>query len=155
MSRRLTIGQLAELTGVPPKTIRYYEEVRILPPPERNESRYRLYSETDVRRLQLVRRARVLDMGLPEVRELVTWASSGTCNDFQDHFSEVVHRKLEEVDRRIADLQGLKDDLAHLEAHLAVNPQPDTHAEHTMLACSPETCTCLGGVERRDPEERR
>ena len=35
MNERLTIGQLAKLTGVPPKTIRYYEEVGILPPPER------------------------------------------------------------------------------------------------------------------------
>ncbi len=43
MNGRLTIGQLAKLTGVPPKTIRYYEEVGILPPPERSESRYRLY----------------------------------------------------------------------------------------------------------------
>ena len=67
MNGRLTIGQLAKLTGVPPKTIRYYEEAGILPPPERSESRYRLYSETDVRRLQLVRRARALDISLPDV----------------------------------------------------------------------------------------
>ena len=38
MERILTIGQLAKLTSVPPKTIRYYEEVGILPPPERSES---------------------------------------------------------------------------------------------------------------------
>ena len=71
MNRRLSIGQLARLTEVTPKTIRYYEEAGILPPPERSESRYRVYSETDVRRLELVRRARALDMTLPEIWELV------------------------------------------------------------------------------------
>ncbi len=143
MNGRLTIGQLAKLTDVPPKTIRYYEEVGILPPPERSESRYRLYSETDVRRLELIRRARALDMTLPEVGELLEWASSGTCNDFQGRFLEVVRRKLEEVAQRIADLEHLKQDLQRLEAHF-LESEKEVKADHTVLECSPETCTCLG-----------
>ena len=71
MTGQFTIGQLAELAGVPRKTIRYYEEVGVLPPPGRSGARYRLYSDIDVRRVELVRRARALDMGLAEVRELV------------------------------------------------------------------------------------
>ncbi len=58
MERRLTIGQLSELAGVPRKTIRYYEEVGVLPPPGRSDARYRLYTNIDVRRVELVRRAR-------------------------------------------------------------------------------------------------
>ena len=65
MTTQLTIGQLAELTRVPTKTIRYYEQSGILPTPRRSDSNYRLYSETDVRRLELIRRARLLDMTLP------------------------------------------------------------------------------------------
>ena len=147
MDKRLTIGRLAELTGVPPKTIRYYEEVDILPPPQRSESSYRLYSETDVRRLELIRRARVLDMSLPEVRELVEWASSETCNDFQGRFLEIVQQKLEEVDKRLADLQHLKQDLQRLQAHFR-GAEKEVKPNHTMLECSPETCTCLGGTDR-------
>ena len=108
MNTRLTSGQLGKLTGVPPKTIRYYEEAGILPLPERSESRYRSYCETDVRRLELIRRARALDMTLPEARELVEWASSNKCDDFQGRFQAMVRRKLEEVDKRIADLESLK-----------------------------------------------
>ncbi len=145
MNGRLTIGQLAKLADVPPKTIRYYEEIGILPPPERSDSRYRLYSETDVRRLELIRRARALDITLPEVGELVEWASSGTCNDFQGHFLEVVRRKLEEVDQRMADLEHLKQDLNRLEAHF-VAAEKEVQVDHTVLECSPETCTCLGGA---------
>lgn len=145
MNTRLTIGQLAKLTAVPPKTIRYYEEVGILPPAERNESRYRLYSGVDVRRLELIRRTRALDMTLPEVGKLVEWAGSGTCNDFQGRFLEMVRRKLEEVDQRIADLEHLKQDLRRLEAHF-IESEKEVQADHTVLECSPETCTCLGGV---------
>ncbi len=150
MERKFTIGQLSELAGVPRKTIRYYEEVGVLPPPGRNDARYRLYSDLDVRRVELVRRARALDMGLAEVRELVEWAGTGSCNDFQDRFQEVLHRKLEEVDQRIADLEHLKQDLQRLDAHFAAS-QKEADAGHTVLECSPETCTCLG-ARNGDPK---
>ena len=132
MSKRFTIGRLAEVTRVPAKTIRYYEEVGILPPPQRSESRYRLYSQTDVRRLELVRRARLLDMTLPEVRELVQQASSVTCDDFQNRFLEVVRIKLKDVDRRVADLKQLKNDLHRLEAHF-MEAEKEAVADHTLL----------------------
>jgi MerR family Zn(II)-responsive transcriptional regulator of zntA len=144
MSKPFTIRRLAELTQVPPKTIRYYEQVGILPLPRRSESRYRLYSETDVRRLEFIRRARLLDMNLPEVRVLVERAGSATCDDFKGRFLELARQKLEEVDKRIVDLQHLKGDLQRLEAHL-VDAAKEEVADHTMLECSPETCTCLGG----------
>ena len=146
MERKLTIGQLAEVVGVPRKTIRYYEEVGVLPPPARSDARYRLYSDIDVRRVELVRRARALDMGLTEVRDLVEWASTGSCNDFQERFQEVLHRKLEEVDQRITDLEHLKQDLHRLDAHFTVS-QKEANDDHTMLECSPETCTCLGNTK--------
>lgn len=148
MSDKLSIGQLAAATGVPPKTIRFYEQAGLLPPPERRENGYRLYSEIDVRRLELIRRARLLDMALPQVRELVERASTGACNDFQDRFLEVVRLKLKEVDRRIADLQHLKADLQRLKAHLT-EAGKEVAADHTMLECSPETCTCLGAKNQR------
>ena len=143
MEQKLTIGQLAELAGVPRKTIRYYEDVGVLPPPGRSDARYRLYSDIDVRRVELVRRARALDMGLDEVRQLVEWASTGSCNDFQERFGVMLHRKLEEVDKRIADLEHLRQDLQRLGAHFAVS-EKEINADHTVLVCSPETCTCLG-----------
>lgn len=139
----LTIGRLAKLTGVPAKTIRYYEDVGVLPPPARTDTRYRCYSEVDVRRLQLVRRAKLLDIPLSEIRELVEWADTRSCDDFQQRFHEAVQRKMEHVDETIAELHKLQDDLVHIEAHLTVPPMQGEH-DHPMVACSPETCTCLG-----------
>ena len=146
MELRLTIGRLAERAGVPRKTIRYYEEVGVLPAPNRSDSGYRLYSGIDVRRVELVRRARALDMGLAEVRQLVEWATTGSCNDFQDRFREVLDQKLADVDQRIADLEHLKGDLQRMGAHFAASQQ-EADAGHTVFECSPETCTCLGAKE--------
>ncbi len=145
MDDRMTIGQLAELAGVHSKTIRYWEQVGVLPPADRNSARYRVYSAIDVRRLELVRRARELDMALPEVKELVHWASTGACDDLR--LQELLHRKLQQVDHRIATLELLKQDLQRLEAHLTVS-QKEAVSDTTVLECSPETCTCLGDTHR-------
>lgn len=154
MERKLTIGQLSEPSGIPRKTIRYYEAVGVLPQPRRNDARYRLYSDIDIRRVELVRRARALDMGLTEVLELVESASTGSCNDFRERFQEVIHQKLEEMDQRIADLDHLKQDLQRLGAHFEVS-QKEADADHTVLECSPETCTCLGPRKRTRINNRR
>ena len=79
------------------------------------------------------------------------WAGTGSCNDFQEHFQEVLLRKLEEVDERIADLEHLKQDLQRLGAHFAVS-QKEANADHTVLECSPETCTCLGDT-KENPQQ--
>ena len=55
----------------------------------------------------------------------------------------MVRQKLEEVDERIADMQKLKQDLRHLEAHFQ-GVAKEVEADHNMWKCSPETCTCLG-----------
>jgi DNA-binding transcriptional MerR regulator len=59
MERPLTVGQLAHATGVPAKTIRYYEQVGVLPVPKRSGAGYRQYSRHDVHRLLFIRRARL------------------------------------------------------------------------------------------------
>ena len=71
-------------------------------------------------------------------------AGTGTCDEFQDSFLQMVQGKREEVDRKIADLRHLKRDLKSLEAHLLA-AEEEVGACRTMLECSPETCTCLGG----------
>jgi DNA-binding transcriptional MerR regulator len=66
------IGEVAERTGLSLRTIRYYEEIGIVTPSTRSVGGFRLYSETDIARLQLVRRMKPLDLSLDEMRELLT-----------------------------------------------------------------------------------
>ena len=70
MERPLTIGQLAHATGVPAKTIRYYEQVGVLPAPRRSTAGYRQYSRHAVHRLLFMRRARALGLSLATLKTL-------------------------------------------------------------------------------------
>jgi len=60
MARSLTIGQVAKTSGVAAKTIRYYEQIGVLPSPSRAASGYRFYDQPGVERLRFIRRARFL-----------------------------------------------------------------------------------------------
>jgi len=64
MKAVLTIGEMSAELNLNPKTIRYYEEVGLLPEPRRSESGYRLYSRKEVERLRLVKRAKLLGLSL-------------------------------------------------------------------------------------------
>jgi DNA-binding transcriptional MerR regulator len=70
--RYMQIGQVAERTGLTQRTVRYYEERGLLPPPARMEGGFRLYTEADVRRLHsIVEMKRLLGMSLAEIKDIV------------------------------------------------------------------------------------
>ena len=112
MSAGLRIGQLAEITGVNPKTIRYYEHVGVLPNPRRSEVGYREYGQADVDRLRFVRGARLLGMSLRDVQGVLAARDRGQppCR----HVLELVDAKVVEVDEQIAALTALRAELAKL-----------------------------------------
>ena len=70
MSTELKIGQLARVANTSPPTIRYYEEIGLLPAPSRQQGSQRVYSESDIRRLTFVRRCRDLGFPIEQVRSL-------------------------------------------------------------------------------------
>lgn len=78
---RLTRGTLSKRTGCNIETIRYYEQIGLIPPPPRSEGGHRLYGEEDFRRLTFIRRARELGFSLKEVRGLLDLVDGGdyTC----------------------------------------------------------------------------
>src|SRR6185312_5870794 len=63
----MTIGQASASSGVPPKTIRFYEELGLVKPAERLANRYRAYDESNVQTLRFIRRARELGFSLQEI----------------------------------------------------------------------------------------
>ncbi len=67
----MQIGEVAERTCLSLRTIRYYEEVGLVVPSERSQGRFRLYTETDVRRLWLIRRLKPLELSLDQIRDLL------------------------------------------------------------------------------------
>src|SRR5688572_18500533 len=71
MQETISIGRLAELSGLPVKTIRFYSDERLLDTPERTEAGHRRFDESDLARLQLIRSLRDLGLDLPTIRSVL------------------------------------------------------------------------------------
>src|SRR5690606_16567547 len=74
---RMRIGELAERLGVNPKTIRYYESIGLLSPPERTPAGYRIYGEDALERLTFIKTAQRLGITLDETREILALRDRG------------------------------------------------------------------------------
>ena len=110
----MQIGELARRAGVPIDTVRYYERQGILPVPMRQASGYRRYGDGDLARLQFVRRAKGLGFSLVEVRELL--ALSGRPAGDMAGLKAAASAKLADVERRIAELERIREGLQALTA---------------------------------------
>ncbi|UJW30396.1 MerR family transcriptional regulator [Saccharothrix sp. AJ9571] len=71
MGEQMQIGEVAERTGLSLRTIRYYEEVGLVVPSARSQGGFRLYTEPDIDRLQLIKRMKPLGFQLEEMRDLL------------------------------------------------------------------------------------
>ena len=108
----MLIGEVARRSDLSVKTLRYYEEIGVLSPPERSSSGYRRYGPEVIDRLHFVRQSQALGFTLGEIREVLAYRDQGTtpCS----HVMEMLQSHKRQVAQRIADLQALEDDLASL-----------------------------------------
>jgi DNA-binding transcriptional MerR regulator len=111
--RRLKIGELARLTNLSIKIIRYYERRGLLEQPPRTEGGYRLYGPEELARLRFVQRAKLLGLTLEEIRDLVELAAR--CNDGEiiPRLEEVLEAKLGETERKMAELSAFRQNLLY------------------------------------------
>ncbi|WP_292464580.1 helix-turn-helix domain-containing protein [Mesorhizobium sp.] len=112
MARTVSIGEAAERSNVKVPTIRYYEQIGLLPQPPRTEGNRRLYGEEDLRRLAFIRHARELGFEIDAIRTLLT---------LQDDPRQpcatadaIAQARLAEVVQRIRSLTALKTELEHM-----------------------------------------
>lgn len=105
------IHELAQITGVSAKTIRYYESIGLMPDPERTENNYRQYAPAAIERLRYIVSARSLGFSLADVGEFLSRRDEGTlpCRHVLDSMDE----RIADIDRRIADLLALREALSH------------------------------------------
>ena len=115
MDQKLTIGKVAQQSGMSVPTIRFYEAEGIIPAPGRTDAGYRVYAPNDVRRLHLARRARLLGLSLPEVKDLVDRAFSSECGVYAQEILQLVATQRARIDQPIAELQALRGELDTLE----------------------------------------
>jgi MerR family mercuric resistance operon transcriptional regulator len=121
--RDLPIGQLSRLSGVNIETIRYYERIRMLPPPPRSQSGRRVYASTHLRTLVFVRRSRELGFSLDEIRALIRLGgpAKATCREVR----EIAAHHLEDIRAKLSDLKKLERLLATTVAKCSGRTAPD------------------------------
>ena len=108
----MNIGQLARQAGVPIDTVRYYERQRLLPTAQRSAGGYRVFSDSDLARLQFIRRAKALGFTLEEIGELL--ALSDQRNEDVAKVRETAVHRLDDIEQRIAELQRMHGALKQL-----------------------------------------
>ncbi|MCC6613149.1 MAG: heavy metal-responsive transcriptional regulator [Anaerolineae bacterium] len=108
----VSIGELSQQTGVSTQAIRYYEQIKLLPAPKRADNSYREYDDSDVERLQFVKRARQLDFALGDIAEILAFRDQNEppCQ----YVMNVMAQQISAIEERVADLQRLRDELATL-----------------------------------------
>lgn len=124
---QLRIGDLAAELGLNPKTIRYYEEIGLLPPARRTENGYRLYDAADRERLQFIGKAKAVGLSLEEIGEILTVRGSGVqpC----EHVLGLLDHKLVAVEEQLRTLSDFRQELLSLRVE----------ARQTMRS---EACVC-------------
>jgi len=108
----IPIGELSRLSGVKVPTIRYYEQVGLMPEPPRTEGRQRRYGASELSRLNFIRHARELGFEVEAIRELL--AMSQNPEQSCEEADRIARRQMAEVDRRIEQLVALRTELQRM-----------------------------------------
>lgn len=108
----MLIGEVARRSGVPTKTLRYYEDIELLDPPDRLASGYRDYDDGVLDRLAFIRSAQALGLSLGEIRSVVALRDTGEtpCG----HVLELLRARTTEIDRTVRQLRALQSELKRL-----------------------------------------
>jgi MerR family copper efflux transcriptional regulator len=107
------IGEVAAISGISVKTIRYYEEIGLLAPTvERSESRYRLFGEGVLNRLTFIKRSQSLGLSLSEIKDILDIRDRGQlpCGEVKRHLEtkvEAIAQQIEALEALKAELQGI------------------------------------------------
>jgi DNA-binding transcriptional MerR regulator len=155
----LLIGEVAQRAGVSAPTVRYYEEIGLLPPARRSTSGYRRYSEDTVEELRFIRKAQALGFSLDEIAEILRLSRSGKtpCS----HVLSLAHQHLAAVEERIRQLQQFKDHLSGELAKWNGKTTPTCHglceiitAADTVVSADLNLHPNASGTKRRSPTVR-
>jgi MerR family copper efflux transcriptional regulator len=131
----LTVVEVSRRTGLSRKALRVYEESGIVVPAGRTQAGYRLYDIQALRRLELLRRAKVLGLHLREMTEFLEVAE-GCCDKSHPELVTLVQEKLAETEQRLADLRRLHATLSDTLSRLH---QKEHRGQHD---CDELLCTC-------------
>ena len=118
----MNIGQASDATGLPAKTIRYYEDICLIKP-ARATNGYRDYDGKDVHRLALIQRSRSLGFTIEECRSLLSLYENK--DRASSDVKELALERISEIDRKLKELKSLRNTLKILADHCHGDDRPD------------------------------
>lgn len=142
----MTVGTAAKAAGVSAKAVRLWEAKGLLPPAERTQAGYRLFSNNDVAVLQFIRQAKTLGLTLPEIKNIINLQRDGAtpCG----HVTELLDTHIADIDRTLAELRQLRRSLAS--ARQAARDS-QRRGENAVVCRIIENHTHPDNSQRRDP----
>ncbi|MDU9006759.1 Cu(I)-responsive transcriptional regulator [Litoreibacter meonggei] len=118
----MNIGEVSERAGLPPKTIRYYEDIGLVRP-LRSDNGYRAFRESDIHKLAFLGRARTLGFSIEDCRTLLGLYEDETRESAQ--VKSVAKEHLTAIDSKIAQLKSMRKTLSHLVEACQGDHRPD------------------------------
>jgi Cu(I)-responsive transcriptional regulator len=119
----MNIGQAAAASGVTAKMIRHYEESGLIRAPRRTAANYRSYSDNDVHVLRFVKRARALGFSMADIKTLLSlWHDKSRSSAA---VKRIARAHIDELERKIAELQSMVRTLEHLAHHCHGDQRPE------------------------------
>lgn len=116
----LSVSEVCARLALSPRTLRYYEELGLLPGVRRKAGARRVYGEDELQRLRFITRLKALGLSLEEVRELnAVHAIEGSTRAMLARLDALLGQRLADLDRRIAELGDLRDEISKYRDHVA------------------------------------
>ncbi|MBJ22425.1 MAG: MerR family transcriptional regulator [Phycisphaeraceae bacterium] len=129
------IAEVCERTGLSPRTVRYYEEIGLLPGIRRSEGGRRVYGPDELERLGFITRLKALGLSLAEIGELnAVYAIGGSTEAMLARLGDLLAAHLVDIDRRLVELGDLRGELVAYRAHVE-----DRVAENAGTAIKPRS----------------
>jgi DNA-binding transcriptional MerR regulator len=114
-----TIAEVCETTGLSARTVRYYEELGLLPGVRRRAGGRRVYGPDEIERLGFIQRLKALGLSLADVKELnAVYGIAGSTRAMLERLDEQLGRHVEDVDGRIGELTALRDEIQKYRDHV-------------------------------------
>ena len=114
------MAEVRERTGLSARTLRYYEEVGLLPGVRRRAGGRRVYGADEIERLRFIQRLKALGLSLAEIKDLnAVYGIEGSTRAMLGRLDELLGRHLSEIDGRMEELMGLRDEISKYRDHVA------------------------------------
>ena len=136
MARVMKIGELAQVAGVNPRTIRFYENKGLLSPTSRGANNYRQYSDKELAHLVFIRRAQSFGLSLEEIHTLLQYRMAGSCSGLKSRLNDLLSAKITEIQKRSDELLAFSRDLKQIRCRLR-------NAATRGVSPAPSFCDCL------------